>query len=60
MKMLHSYWLSTFFIDTQSYTNFLKRLLQDLRKVEIAANSMEKFYGYPSKYDYHKIITGLK
>ena len=51
--------LSKFVIETQPYDNLLKRLSEDLSKNEIAANSMEKFYDYTSKQDYHKIIKGV-
>ena len=41
-----------------TYNSFLKRLLEDLGKAEIAANSMEKIYDYCSKQSY-KIIKAL-
>ena len=33
---------------------------EDLRKVRIAAHSIEQFYNFPSKQDYGQIIKGLK
>ena len=59
ISLTRSKWLSTFVIDTKPYDNFLDILSQDLRKAQIAANSIQIFYDFPSKEDYHKIIKGL-
>ena len=59
IALIWSKWLPTFVMDIQPYNSFLKRLLENLRKAEKAANSMKKLYNYPSKEDYHKTIKGL-
>ena len=59
ISLTRSKWLSTFVIDTKPYDNFLDILSQDLRNAQIAANSIQNFYDFPSKQDYHKIIKGL-
>ena len=53
MALTWSKWLSALVTDTQPPNNLLKRLSEDMRKAEIAANSREQFYDYPSKQDYH-------
>ena len=59
ISLTRSKWLSTFVIDTKPYDNFLDILSQDLRNAQIAANSIQNFYDFTSKQDYHKIIKGL-
>ena len=55
ISLTRSKWLSTFVIDTKPYDNFLDILSQDLRKAQIAANSIKKFMILPL----NKIITRL-
>ena len=43
---IQSQLISTFVIETQLCSNLLKRLSEDLRKAEIAANKMEKSYEF--------------
>ena len=55
ISLIRSKWLSTFVIDTKPNDNVLDILSQDLRKVLIAANSIQIFKIFPL----NKIIIRL-
>ena len=60
IALTRSSWLSTFIIDLKPYENFLDRLSEDLGNARITVHSIEKFYDFPLKQDYGRIIKGLK
>ena len=53
-------WLSTFIIDLKPYENFLNKLSEDLGKDRLTANSIEKFYDFPSQARSHGKNEGFQ